>query len=695
MLMQSCGDDLVINNFDNAEYYNTISAVNTLEYGDKMVEFPKTITASLRDESSLSKISYSEEANVLKTSWIKGDRVSLSINGYSSYHALYQASLDADNVATFSLVDGTNYSDGKYKWIYYYPGDKFNSDVTFSNFSYTGQVQKKGDPYGHLDGYHTMRRVYDGKVDKVDFSSGNQSSCMKFMLRGMEFDNPTKITMVYKEGGIRKKVFVENNKVPGGGYTDDGLGSDDIKWVSSLDLELSGYGTEPGINAYMMMSCYDVTLKQDGVISVYVKCGDGNTYVADYKLTSGMTLRGGRMHTLAIKTGWKIDNSLDYKYPDYDGQVVELQTASKGKGIDLVIMGDGFIEEDFEGNTYAGIMEQAYTEFFNVEPFKSFQDYWNVYYIKTVSQERIAAEPQLNGAINKPCNTRFSTMFEDGTTHMEGDNELALEIAKTAFKSNADERIKKAVVVIMSNLKTHAGTCHNYNNMNASNDYGETMAVAYCALGHNDADRLSTITHEVNGHGFGKLADEYTKTGKKPSSTQTFLDLQKLHTAGYYRNVDVCIGDFLHGQLKDDVNWPLTTKDNVYWSDMFNNGTNDYEAFEGLGFFDGAYTYEYGFCRPTEKATESFMNQNSGQFNAPSRRAIFYRIRALAGINVGDYFKAEEYQAFLDWDKTYIASRSLSKASAKVAKLPEGLLPLGEPQNYWGEWVDGRFVPVE
>ena len=48
---------------------------------------------------------------------------------------------------------------------------------------------------------------------------------------------------------------------------------------------------------------------------------------------------------------------------------------------------------------------------------------------------------------------------------------------------------------------------------------------------------------------------------------------------------------------------------------------------EGLGVFEGGYTYTNGVWRPSEI---SIMGNNDSRFNAPSRYTIWYRIHKLA-----------------------------------------------------------------
>lgn len=680
LLIQACGEFSEMEYTDNAPYYNSI------DYNGDMVQIPREFSAVMQADSAQSKTSYSEPSDRLITSWATGDIVCMSWCGSSDNAYPYQATLTDGNTATFSLMGDAPWWSNPGNWLYYYPGNQITCDIQYMNATYDGQVQSKANPYAHLAKYHYLRKMVENSQpqSKVDFSDAQRSACMKFILRGMTFNHPEKITLVYKENNVPENVFHNSNKLHSF-YRDDNYTFNGYTQKSAISMGLTGYGNEVAIDAYMMMSNEDVKLQREGVARVFVKCAD-NTYAAEVKLTSDVTLKGGYCHTLTIIEGWEIDNRLDYKYPSYDGEVVTLQNGTSSL-LNLVIMGDGFTDSDFQSGKYDETMREAYATFFSVEPYKSFKNLWNVYYVKTVSAEHIAAEPLMNGAINKDCFTRFATSFTVNSTTMSGDDELAIEMAKTALGANADNKIQNAMIIVMSNLKTHAGTCSMRFHGN-NTDYGEGVSVAYCAMGHSEDDRLNTIIHEACGHGFGKLGDEYQLSGNTKITNTEMQELKDHHENGAYRNIDI----YVDSDIPSSWGFPTTTMSNVYWSDMFNT-SNNYEATEQLGVFKGANTYPFAFCRPTEVGSKSYMNSNAGQFNAPSRRAIFYRMRALSGQALGTYFDAREYAAFLAWDKNYIASRPLSKSGKSDMELPDGLLPLGEPVCTRGQWLNGHFIP--
>jgi hypothetical protein len=83
-----------------------------------------------------------------------------------------------------------------------------------------------------------------------------------------------------------------------------------------------------------------------------------------------------------------IDDTEYYTSTDYsqDGKVTKLQTATEGEGIDLVFMGEAFVDKDMEsGGKYEQKMNEAMEQFFSIEPYTSLRSHFNVYAVKAVS----------------------------------------------------------------------------------------------------------------------------------------------------------------------------------------------------------------------------------------------------------------------------------------------------------------------
>lgn len=653
------------------------------------------ITIHLED----SKTSYAMDGNNLKTSWSKGDVVCVSPgNGLYQHAGTYVVTNPGESTGVFREETAVNVPGGVNYFGIFYPGDKINGVIQYSNFSYDNQVQKKSDPMGHLGDFHTMY-IQTEDYSNISLAGATQSACMKFTLSGMTFHKPVKIEL----RSIGSERFYANNSFYNGYYyyKNDTQEVKDLQATSILSLNLEGYGDEDSIEAWMMMSNEAVQLKAADIITVSVYQEDGKKYSASILIPQKTTLSGGKWHNLKINGGWTEGESEDEGQYEGDGDVIVLQEGIEG--LDLILMGDGFISEDINDGTYESIMRQAYEEFFSVEPFRSIKNDFNVYYVKVISPERTnAINTGYNGATNTGSITRLSCRFTENSTYLTGNTALAREYAMKALSANGAQRIKDATIVVMVNQACRAGTCHTSWYNNNGKDYGQANSVAFCALGTNDKERRDLMKHEICGHGFGKLADEYYSSSSS-INTSLIPALDNMHNMGLYRNADKYIDQSVINQGFDT--YPITTTENVYWHDLFGTA-NNYESssVEALGVFKGGYTYSFLFCRPTEDPIKSIMNSDGLFFNAISRRQIYYRYLRLAGIvNDNSYGTEEELNRFLAFDAQHCLPSIIASQKSRMSTEDTPVLvrdyeemmrahsPMVLISGTWDE--EGRFTP--
>ena len=305
------------------------------------------------------------------------------------------------------------------------------------------------------------------------------------------------------------------------------------------------------------------------------------------------------------------DNSELYESIDYsqNGVVTTLQTATKGNGIDLVLMGDAYSDRLIVDGTYDKAMRTAMEKFFTEEPYKSYRDHFNVYSVKAVSK---------NDVYDNNSETIFSGEFGE-ETHVGGDHQ---KVIKYGLKAISEERMDEAMLVVMMNSPLYAGTCYMYYPSGVG-DYGRGLSISYFPVGVDDSALAQVLNHEANGHGFAKLADEYAYENMGAISSGEVTDAQAMCSYGWWKNVDFT-SDITA------VHWAKFIADTRY-------------ASEKLGAYEGGMTYWTGVWRPTEN---SIMRYNTGGFNAPSREAIYYRIHKLA---YGDDW-TYDYETFVEYD---------------------------------------------
>ena len=546
-------------------------------------------------------------------------------------------------------------------------------------------------------------------IHNIDLSGEDleESSCMKFNLKGLPAAVPAEIELSYSAPtGGTSSCFSIHNRLDSwwtGNHSSNNTTSSKIK------LTLEDFTATSDITAYMMMSNYPVNLQNGGTLRVTVRMEDGRYYYCDKALSKNTTLHGGRLHTITC-TSWtekQVSNIDGFDNPEDGVQV--LQEATVGNGTDIIIMGDGFAADQFgKGGNYEKVMLKAYEDFFSIEPYRSLKHYFNVYYINAVSDENHDAEPYFdswgaqNGAVNGSASTVFSTQFTPGATTITGDNTAALEYAMQALRAKGwkggteciDEqevsvRANQSLMMVMTNVHCHAGTCNMV--WTYGSDYGNAYSIAYTALGNNDDEQCRwTTIHEAGGHGFGKLADEYGGYRYTSFNTSIWYNLRNNHSYGVSRNINE------HWTEEEAAgwngfDWPYTTSSNVYWSELLNEDLG-YVTSESLGIYKGANTLEHMFCRATPNSIMRNQFADDGRFfNAISRWAIWYRLMKLTGSTSAPDFKSS-LDEFLAFDRTITVD---TDARTRSISHDPGMLPLAPPVQIEGRWEDGRLIIVE
>ncbi len=319
-----------------------------------------------------------------------------------------------------------------------------------------------------------------------------------------------------------------------------------------------------------------------------------------------------------------------------DGKVVTLQKATIGNGINVVLMGDAYSDRLITDGTYANDMMFIYNHLFTEEPYKSFKEYFNVYYVTAVSKN------EGYGSFNE---TAFSGYFAGGTLVIGNDTKVFNYAQKAISKEEMDE----ALLVVAMNSDIYAGTCTMYH-PETTLGYGNGVAIAYIPKCEDSTTFKQVIHHEACGHGFAKLADEYAYEymGVIPGNVATTHQEQQMNW-GWWKNID----------FTSD----LTT---IRWNHFINDTRY---ADEELGAYEGGLTYFSGVWRPTEN---SIMRHNTEGFNAPSREAIYYRIHKLAYGDSWEY----DYEEFVKWD---IPNRRKSVAPRTITHKPTTHKPTHPP----------------
>ena len=299
---------------------------------------------------------------------------------------------------------------------------------------------------------------------------------------------------------------------------------------------------------------------------------------------------------------------------DYsDGQVQTLHTATQGLGIDFVLTGDGYDARDIAKGTFVTNATDGYNHLFAIEPYKTYKDYFNVYYVVAQSDDTGI------GTVNTVKDGKFGTRFTQ--------NRIMCENPDAAFtwakKANGSIDFTKSLVILLMNASTYEGICYMYTD-------GSALACVPVSTDAYPYDFRGIIQHEAGGHGFGKLADEY------------------IYHNAYIQNCE-CKDGCVHPQGDDDMSTSYGIYKSLGWyrnlsmtSDytrvpwahlLYNPQYSDY-----VDMYEGGYMHSRGIYR--SEAT-SCMNNNIPYFSAISRQAIVERIKAIAGeeFTLADFYQ--------------------------------------------------------
>lgn len=324
-------------------------------------------------------------------------------------------------------------------------------------------------------------------------------------------------------------------------------------------------------------------------------------------------------------------NDPNYNSSDYsaNGKYVALQTATEGNGIDIVLMGDGYSDRQIASGRYEADMRKAMEAFFSKEPYTSFRHLFNVYMVTLVSKREGCSNDYAYGETALNCKVKSDGVSVDADT---GDvYSYSREVlGEQSYTNNDGPRIDESTMIVIMNSTVYAGVCKMSSpKYNTTKDYGNGPALSFFPLCGDDKLFANLLIHEACGHGFGKLADEYYSSGNGAINNRGYYEIKDFEQWGWFKNVDATIGEALTAQT-------------IKWKHFLND-----PRYAGVvGIYEGAYSYAQNAYRPANDSIMQHVRGSDGEFNAPSREAIYYRIHKLA---YGDSW-SYSFEEFATWD---------------------------------------------
>ena len=328
-------------------------------------------------------------------------------------------------------------------------------------------------------------------------------------------------------------------------------------------------------------------------------------------LAKGAGKRSGEIKFLLDEKDYRSTMTVEqYDYQYGDGDMVTLQKAKTGNGVNIVIMGDCFDAKDISEGKYLKAMQDAYGYFFDIEPYLTYKDYFNVYGVFGMSPDSGV------GTVNTIREARFGSQY----TLNEGVSPDFETTFAAACLAPIDDNVAHTLIIMIENSSDYSGLCYMW---------GDGSAVAVVPMSEDPApyDFRGLVHHEAGGHGFGKLADEYIYHNAFIQSCACICcshveELNAFKSCGFYENISLT-GD-MHS---------------VPWSHMI----YDPQYSNTVDVYEGAFFHTRGVFRsePT-----SCMHNNIPYYNAISREAMVKRIMKYAGEEYSfEGFKANDKEA--------------------------------------------------
>lgn len=332
---------------------------------------------------------------------------------------------------------------------------------------------------------------------------------------------------------------------------------------------------------------------------------------------------------------------------DEDSQL-QLQQATKGKGINIVFIGDGYDAEDIASGQCLTDFQEGMEYFFAVEPYKTYKDYFNVY-----AQFPLSYESGVCSNVNIWRDTKFDTTYgkRDGRLWVDFDAMMAYVLNDVEGGAITGDNVNESLIISIIN-------CDAYEGLTSMWSSGAAIAAVPHSRFDYPNDYRGLIQHEAGGHGFAKLGDEYIYhrdyIQKCVCICCGHVDaLQTDHMLGWARNLS------LTGKYKD-IEWT-----HLIFDDRYQDIVDIYEG----GYFHGQGVYR--------SEVNSCMNNNVPYFSTWSRQIAVERIKVLAG----EKFDFEEFVAndSREWGDKFLTRSGGNGDATSAMHNPAPIIKKGSP----------------
>jgi hypothetical protein len=346
---------------------------------------------------------------------------------------------------------------------------------------------------------------------------------------------------------------------------------------------------------------------------------------------TGQTDEAGKPVTCYYKL-----SQYDYEYEE-DSELA-LQRATRGNGkINIFLCGDGYDAQDMAEGKYLSDLRQQTEYFFDVEPYKTYKDYFNVFVGFAMSRES-----GINST-NRWRETKFDAKLT-GICHepLQTDFDKALLYALEVSPQIKPDGVAAPLVIMALNTDQYAGV---------TAMWGDGAAVAACPMSMEryPYDARGIVQHEAGGHGFGKLADEYIYHS---SYIQTC-------NCGCCKHVEALLNMKAMGWGRN------LSLDGKYSTNEWRQLIFDARYGDICDIYEGGFFHQRGVFR---SEVNSCMNNNVPYFSTVSRMAIVERIKQYAG-------ETFSYDDFVANDSREWGNRFVTRGETATPSVGHGMHP--------------------
>jgi hypothetical protein len=408
-------------------------------------------------------------------------------------------------------------------------------------------------------------------------------------------------------------------------------------------------------------------------VLAFTGCGKDDDDVEEDDVTTPVAPTDPPYHSLDMKTD--------------DGKVTQLQKHKVGKGIPIVITGDGFVDKDIREGKFREATNNTLDVLFSAHPMKALRDYFDVYEVTAVSYNDFS---RLDAILDS---TNFKTAFNVDVTinvdpyvtlfEVNPDGEDEQKVVRYAEKAIDDNRLDDATIIVLVNNDFGGGFCSHWSVHFKDSDIPTGCSVAYVSLNDMNANEAKdyyddisqyqfgrTLLHEF-GHAFAKLADEYVSDERKwddPESGKKSIIVW--HNSGYDRNVS-----------------PYSDVTKTPWADFAADSRYD---FEKLGCYEGGEYQATGVYRATENSIMRAGMFNHYGFNVIARVMFYKRCMNIA---YGDSwtFDYEDFVKF-DLDKAKAESEEIQELIRRLSSGNSASKRLGAAPRFVDSVIRSRAI---